>query len=71
MHSFEYKICFIPYHFYSRVARKWVLLKFSTPVERYWRLSTETFGTYIQDAAEKLRLTLKLQHLIPFGYEQF
>ena len=34
--------------------------KKKTHVERYRRLSTETFGTYIQDAAEKLSLTFKL-----------
>ena len=52
-----------------KVARKQVLLKFSTAVERYRRLPTET---YIQDAAEKLNLTfLNYSHFISFGYEQF
>ena len=44
-----------------KLARKRVLLEFSTLVERYWRLSTETLGDYSQDAAEKLKLIFKLE----------
>ena len=35
-----------------------MLLEFSTLFERYWRLSTETFGIYTQRAAENLRWLL-------------
>ena len=41
--------------------RKRVLIEFSALAERYWRLLTETFGTYSLDAAEKLKLIFKLQ----------
>ena len=46
-----------------KLARKRVLLEFLTLVERYWRLSTETFETYTEDVAGKLRLIFKLQSL--------
>ena len=46
-----------------KLARKRMLLEFSTLVERYWMVSTETFGTYSQDAAGKLKLTFKLVSL--------
>ena len=66
IHSFEYRSCFIPYHFYSKSGKKRILLEFSTPVETYWSLSTETFGTYTQDAAKTFMLTFKLQSVHSF-----
>ena len=41
-----------------KLARKQVLIEFSIRVERYWRPSTKTLGTYSQDAAGKLKLAL-------------
>ena len=36
----------------EKLARKRVLLEFSTLPDGYWRLPTETFETYTQHAAE-------------------
>ena len=51
IHSFEYRSCFIPYYFYGKVVKKTSASKILSFVERYWRLSTEALGTYVQDAA--------------------
>ena len=48
-----------------------MLQEFSTLIERYLKLSTETFGSYIKDTAVKHRLTLNYCHFMPFGHESF
>ena len=48
-----------------------MLLEISTLVERYWRFSPGTLGTFFQDAAENFISVLNFSHFIPFDNERF
>ena len=71
IHSSEYRPCFIPYQFCSKIGNNMGAPGVFNTCRKILELSTKTLGTYTQDAAKKHYLTFNYNHFIHFGNEQF